>query len=375
MKIPLTRPYTTEDEERAAAQVIRSGWLVQGPRVAEFERAVADYVGARHAVATSSCTTALHLALLALGIGPGDEVIVPSLSFIATANAVVYTGATPVFVDVDPHTFNLDPALIEAAIGPHTRAVMPVHQIGLAADMAPILEIAARHDLEVLEDAAPALGATYRGQRVGTISRLTCFSFHPRKSVTTGEGGVITTQDDALAEKMRVLRTHGMSVPAEVRHQAKHAIVERYLELGYNYRMTDIQAAIGVEQMKKLDGLIARRRELAARYTQLLSQIEGLVPPFEPQYGWHTYQSYMVLLEGPWPREEVMQSLLDRGIATRRGIMAIHLEPYYRTRYPDLRLPVTEHVTSRGLILPLYPQMTEAEQDYVVAALRDVCGK
>jgi perosamine synthetase len=373
MKIPFARPFFGPEEEEAAVAAIRSGWVSQGPRVAEFERAVADYVGAGQAVATSSCTSALHLALVALGIGPGDEVILPSLTFIATANVLLYVGAKPVFVDVDPRTFNIAPEGVEAAITPQTRAIMPVHQIGLAADMDPILEIARAHGLEVIEDAAPALGATYKGRRIGAIGRLTCFSFHPRKSITTGEGGMVTTDDEDLAQRMRALRTHGMSVPAEVRHRVDRVIIEEYVEVGYNYRLTDIQAAIGIEQMKRLDGLLERRIALARRYSRLLSQVQGIVTPFEPDYGRHTFQSYMILLEGPWPRDAVMQQLLDRGISTRRGVMAVHLEPCYRGDFGHLSLPVTSHVARQGLILPLYPQMTEAEQDYVIEALIDTC--
>jgi len=244
---------------------------------------------------------------------------------------------------------------------------MPVHQIGLAADMDGINAVATRYGLIVADDAAPALGATYRGRKVGVLARATCFSFHPRKSVTTGEGGIVTTHDDELAEKLRGLRTHGMSVSADKRHTADKVISEAYDVLGYNYRMTDMQGALGVEQMKRLDGIIARRRQLAERYTELLGTIPGIRPPADPE-DTHTYQSYMVVLDGPKLREKVMDELLAKGIATRRGVMACHREPIYADR--KWHLPVTDDVTGRGLILPLYPQMTEAEQDYVVEALR-----
>ena len=269
--IPITKPYLGEEEAQAAAEAIRTGWIAQGPLVARFEEAIAARLGVAHVVATSNCTTSLHVALLCSGVGPGDEVICPSFSFIATANAVLYTGARPVFVDIDPRTYNIDPAAIEAAITPRTKAIIPVDQIGLAADLDAVLEIAERYHLRVIEDAAPALGATYRGRPVGAISPVTCFSFHPRKSITTGEGGAIATNDADLAARARVLRSHGASVSDLARHSATSVIIEAYEELGYNYRMTDIQAAIGLEQLKKLDAILVRRRELAERYnTRLL---------------------------------------------------------------------------------------------------------
>jgi dTDP-4-amino-4,6-dideoxygalactose transaminase len=373
-QIPITKPHITEDEAQAAATAIRSGWIVQGPNVAAFEQAMASYVGARHAIATTNCTTALHLALVCSGAGPGDEVIVPSFTFIATANAVLHAAATPVFVDIDPRTYNMDPSLVEAAITPRTRAIIPVDQIGLAADLDPILAIAARHNLHVIEDAAPAIGATYRGRRVGSISPVTCFSFHPRKSITTGEGGMITTDDDALAARARVLRSHGASISDLARHRAATVMLEEYGELGYNYRMTDIQAAVGIEQLKKVDWILERRRSLGERYTRLLAGIPGITPPYSPAEAPHTYQSYAVRLDPEfWPsRDEVMGRMLARGIVTRRGVMAIHLEPYYQRRFGRIDLPVTEEATRQTMLLPLYATMTEDEQDIVIAALREV---
>jgi len=374
MQIPITKPFFTEEEERAVVQVLRSGWIVQGPKVAEFERAVADYVGVRHSVATSSCTTALHLALALHGIGLGDEVILPSYTFIATANSVCYTGATPVFVDIDPQTYNLDPDRIEAAITPRTRAILPVHQIGLAADMDRINAIARRHGLAVIEDAAPSLGATYKGKHVGTLGNLTCVSFHPRKIITTGEGGMILTDDPALAERARVLRAHGMSVSDLARHQARTAVIEEYHELGYNYRMTDLQAAVGMAQMKKLDFLLTRRRQVAARYNEALADLDFVRLPFSSPATPHTYQSYMVQIRSdcPKPRDQVMQEFLEAGVATRRGVMAIHMEPYYRERMPHVRLPVTETAARHTLILPSYATMTDDEQEYVIEHLRRI---
>ena len=371
--IPITIPLLGEEEARAAAEAIRSGWVAQGPRVEEFERVVAAYLGVKHALAVSSCTTALHLALVGLGVGPGDEVVVPSLSYIATANVVLYTGATPVFAEVNGRTFNMDPEALAAVITPRTRAVVPVHQLGLAADLDPILELAREHDLAVIEDAACALGTTYRGKLVGVRSRMGCLSFHPRKIITTGEGGMVTTDDDDLAARLRVLRSQGMSVPADVRHRAGRVVFEEYRELGFNYRLTDIQAAIGLEQMKRLPGLLARRRALAGRYDRLLGSVDGLVTPLDPESGGHAYQSYMVLLSGDVRQEDVMQRMLELGVSTRRSVQAIHLEPLYRD--PDAApLPVTERIFARGLMLPLYPQMEERDQDQVVEALLEAVG-
>jgi len=374
MEIPITKPFFGQEEERAVVQVLRSGWIVQGPKVAEFERSVADYVGVRHGVATSSCTTALHLALVLHGIGPGDEVVLPSFTFIATANSVCYTGATPVFVDIDPQTYNLDPGQIEAAITPRTKAILPVHQIGLAADMDRINAIARGHGFPVIEDAAPSLGATYKAKRVGGLGNLTCFSFHPRKVITMGEGGMILTDDPALAERARLLRAHGMSVSDLARHEAKTVVIEEYHELGYNYRMTDLQAAVGIEQMKKLDFILARRQQLARRYNEAFADIDSFQLPFSSSETPHTYQSYMIQfrLNSSKTRDQVMQEMFEPGIATRRGMMAVHMEPYYRERIPTVRLPVTETAATHTLLLPVYATMTDSEQEYVIEHLRRI---
>ena len=368
LNIPMTKPLFGEEEERAVVEVLRCGWVVQGPKVAEFERMIAEYVGARQAVATSSCTTALHLALLLHGIGAGDEVIVPSFTFIATANTVCYTGATPVFVDIDPHTYNIDPDRLEAAITPRTKAIMPVHQIGLAADMDRINAIASRHGLTVIEDAAPALGATYKGKKVGGLGNLTCFSFHPRKVMTSGEGGMIVTDDDTWAARARVLRTHGMSLSDLARHHSTSVVIEEYHELGYNYRLSDLQAAVGIEQMKKLNFMLAQRKQVAERYNEAFAQLDYVQLPFSSDETPHSYQSYMIQLHAnaPKTREQVMQELLEVGVATRRGVMAIHLEPYYRQRFPQVRLPVTETAASHTLLLPTFCAMTVIEQEYVI---------
>ncbi len=379
IKIPVARPSFGLEEEKAVLEVLRSGWVSQGPRVAQFEREFAAYVGALDAVAVSSCTTALHLALLAAGIKPGDEVLCPSLSFIATANAIVYAGATPVFVDVDESTYNMDPARIEDAITPRTRAILAVHQIGLPSAMTEIGEIASRRGLTVIEDAACAIGAEYKGRRIGAPhAAMACFSFHPRKILATGEGGMITTADREIAERLRRLRQHAMTVSDLARHGSSTVVVESYDEVGYNYRMTDMQAAIGLAQLERLDDMLARRRALALRYSSRLSRLGWLVVPHEPSGTRHNFQSYMVRLRGNAPvgRDELMQGLLNRGISSRRGIMAIHREAPYRQTAPwDARLPVTNRVTDTAVILPLFHDMTESEQDYVVDALEEIGGK
>jgi perosamine synthetase len=374
--IPLTRPSIGAEEEQAVLSALRSGWVSQGPKVAEFEKAFAEYVGAECAVAVSSCTTALHLALLAVGIGPGDEVLCPSLSFIATANAIKYAGAIPVFVDVDPATYNIDPSCMERAITRRTRAVLLVHQVGLPAALNEICEVARRHRLMVIEDAACAVGAEYHGQRIGrSHGAVACFSFHPRKVLTTGEGGMITTADEALVGRLRRLRQHGMAVSDLVRHESSKVMIESYDEIGFNYRMTDLQAAMGCVQLRRLDEMLAKRRALARRYTERLETVPWIDPPHEPAGLQHSYQSYMVRLtsDAPVSRDELMQELLDQGVATRRGIMAIHRETPYRGDWDSL-LPSTNAVTDSTMILPLYHEMTEEEQDYVIECIEQIAA-
>ena len=376
--IPIARPSFGSEEEQAVLEVLRSGWVSQGPRVTEFERRFAAYVGAPHAVAVSSCTTGLHLALLAAGVKPGDEVLCPSLSFIATANAIVYAGATPVFVDIDKATFNIDPKRIEGAITPRTKAILVVHQIGLPAALAEIAEIANRHGLQVVEDAACAIGSEYKGQRVGhPHSSMACFSFHPRKVLTTGEGGMITTSDENTAARLRRLRQHGMSMSDLARHGSTKVLIETYDEVGYNYRMTDLQAAIGLVQLQRLEGMLAHRRSLAARYSARLAFYSWLAVPHTPSDRLHNFQSYMVRLEqhSPISRDQLMQELLDRGVSSRRGIMAIHRElPYRNEKWGEL-LPVTNLVTDNAVVLPLFTEMKEEEQDYVIESIEEIAAR
>lgn len=374
--IPITKPYFDEAEERAAALSIRSGWVVQGPRVMEFEKMVADLVGAKYALATSNCTTALHMSLLALGIGEGDEVLAPSYSFIATANSILHAGATPVFVDIDARTYNMDPALLEEKITPRTKAIMPVHQIGLAADLDAIYAVANKHNLMVVEDAATIIGGDYKGKKIGAHSPAVCFSFHPRKAITTGEGGMVTTNDPKVAEQVEMLRSHGANVSDYARHGAGKVIIEEYPILGYNFRMTDIQGAIGVEQMKKLDRILQRRVELGERYNAAFSDLDFIETPYEPPYAKHTYQSYCLRVahNSPKTRDEIMSEMQAAGIATRRGVMASHLEPFYVNKYGRVSLPVTEASTHDTVLLPIYAQMTEQEQDTVIKTLRKILG-
>jgi dTDP-4-amino-4,6-dideoxygalactose transaminase len=389
--VPVARPHLGEEEVAAAGRAILSGWVTQGPEVAAFEREFAAFVGAPYACAVSSGTTALHLALLAVGVEPGDEVITVSHSYIATANSIRYCGALPVFVDIDPSTFNMDPSQIEAAVGDKTRAILCVHQMGMPCDLAAVMEIARRRRLPVVEDAACAVGSEIHWEdhweRIGKPhADVACFSFHPRKLLTTGDGGMLTTANAELDGKFRLWRQHSMSVPDTVRHSSPQVVFESYPEIGFNYRMTDIQAAVGREQLKRLPEAIARRRELAARYRQLLADLPGLVLPAEPEWVRSNWQSFCVRLPENVNQRETMQAMLDDGIATRRGIMNAHLESAYSragtwrcaqlgcepgASCPNLR--EGERAQAHGIILPLFTQMTEAQQEHVAAGLRRAC--
>lgn len=372
VRIPVAKPELGDAEWMAVREVIQSGWVTQGPRVAAFEEELAQYCGAAYGVAVSSCTAALHVSLIAAGIGPGDEVIVPSMTFIASANAIRHAGATPVFAEIDPPTFNLDIGDAQRRITPQTKAIMLVHQLGLPADIDAFTALADAEDLVLVEDAACAVGSRWYGQPIGSHSNLVSFSFHPRKLLTTGDGGMVMTQDDDIEARLRLLRQHGMSVPDTVRHGAAKVVREQYVEVAYNYRLTDIQAAVGIEQLHRLPELIKERQRLASSYDACLDTSSEVRVPHVPDGADWNVQSYAVRLTtgGVDRRNGAMQDLLDAGIATRAGVMTCHREPAYAG---SEAMPVSERASDTSLILPLYPGMTDDEvaevADRLLAAL------
>lgn len=401
-KIPVTIPYFSDAEMEAVKAVLDSGWVAQGPKGAEFEKVIAEHEGIKEGVATTSCTSALHLAMAASGMGAGMDAIVPAFTFVATANAVVETGAVPVFVDIHQQTFNIDTAAIEDKIksdyvekegvwlnkksGNKLWGIVPVHEFGLCCDIREVNEIASTYHLRVVEDAACALGAKIGDTHEGAFGNPSCISFHPRKSITTGEGGMVLTDDTALAERMKELRSHGNSVSAAARHQGKGFLLPEYNEAGYNYRMTDIQAAIGLAQAQKLDGIIEDKRRKAAVYDRLIAEkTPELITPFVPEGYYHTYQSYVCMLDysrlgcenvkaGGEFRNTMLQTLEERGIATRQGTHAVHMLGYYKNRfgYCPEDYPNAYACDHLSITLPLYVQMTEEDQNRVVDEIRRV---
>ena len=364
MKIPISKIFIDEQEEQEVITVLRSGWIMQGPKVEMLEKEIASYVTTTHAIAVSSGTAALHLSLLALGIKEGDEVIVPSFSFVATSNCVLYVGATPVFADIDKKTFNIEPQDIEKKITKKTKAIIAVHQIGLPAKLDKIQEICKKYKLLLIEDAACALGAQFQGKKIGSFGDVACFSFHPRKSITTGEGGMITTNNKEIAEMLKILRSHGA-----VKENGK----EIYRYLGYNYRMTDLQAAVGLVQYKKLETILQKREEIASFYDNSFKNTTSITVPYIPENMNHTYQSYMIQIHHPKISRDVLaKQLEEKGITTRNGITAIHKEPLYKKLLGETVLPVTEEMANNCLIIPLYTQMTTKEQEYVTTQLKNL---
>ena len=369
-RINVMQPWLGDEEVEAAAAVLRSGWVAQGPKVAEFERRFAAASEAQHAVAVSSCTTALQLALVVAGIGPGDDVVVPSFSFIATSNVVVHVGASPVFADVDPQTGNVTAATIEAVLTPRTRAVIAVDQGGVPVDIDEVRALCDPRGITVVEDAACAAGSQYRARPVGASSDIAAWSFHPRKILTTGEGGMVTTGREDWADRARRLREHAMSVSAADRHASTFAPPEEYLEVGFNFRMTDLQAAVGIVQLGRLTETVAHRRQRADEYREAFAHVGSLRSVTDPPWGTSNFQSFWIELLDDFPvsREDLLAHLAERGVSARRGIMAAHRQPAYAS-HPHGDLSVTERLTDRTLILPLFHGMTDEEHARVVDAV------
>jgi perosamine synthetase len=359
----LNVPLTGDEELAGVKAVLDSGYLTQGPKAAELETLIGEYSESSFAFAVSSATTGLHLALAALDVRPGDEVVIPDFSFPATANVVVQQGAVPVFVDIEPGTFNMDPSSLEAAITSRTAAIMPVHAFGLVADMDPINAVAAGRGLPVIEDAACALSATYKGRAAGSIGTAGVFSFHPRKIITTGEGGMITTSDGALADRIRILRTHGA---------VRGDLFMSFVEAGYNYRLSDLHSAVGIAQMAKLPYIVERRQVLAAGLTERVAGIEGVTPPSVPEGSRHSFQSFVVQLDDQIDRDEVIRLMKQRDIETTLGTYSMHLQPYFRERFgiPDAALPNATRAHNGALTLPLYPQLDDDDLDAIAEALQ-----
>jgi perosamine synthetase len=372
--IPIAKPYLTTEEADEAARAVMSGWVAQGPKVIEFEKLFAEYTGARYAVAVSNCTAALHLCMIVSGIGPGDEVICPSMSYIATANSIRYTGATPVFAEADPVNFNLDPADTESKITSRTKAVLLAHQIGMPADIDAFREICAKHNIMLIEDAACASGSSYKGKKIGSHSELVCFSFHPRKVITTGEGGMITTSNEKMRDRLKLLRQHAMASSSIDRHNASGALSEDHVELGYNYRMTDIQAAIGIVQLARLDEIVMERRNIAAEFIRNLNGIKWLMMPEEKDGFITNYQSFAVRVhkDSPVSRDQLMFKLGEKGISTRRGVMTAHRETAYKDLFSKLSLPVSENASDNSLMLPIFVPMSKDDIGKIIEEVRNI---
>ncbi len=372
MKIPVAKPYLDKEEAQNAYDTILTGWVTQGPKVSEFEENFAKYTGAKYAVAVSNCTTALHLAMIVAQITENDEVICPSMSYIATANCIRYVGAKAVFVEVNAD-YNIDIEDVKRKITPKTKAILIVHQVGMPADIAAFQALCKEKNLILIEDAACAAGSAYKGNKIGFHSDLVCFSFHPRKVITTGDGGMITTSNSAYYERMKLLRQHGMAINDQIRHNSTQVLITDHLELGYNYRMTDIQAAVGIKQLEKLDWIVTERRKIAFKYHEALKNFDFLHLPIEKEDYFSNFQSYSVYMKENCPisRDDLMQKMLDLGISTRSGVMTTHRETAYKG-YSDAKLPFSEDRCDRSIVLPLYVPMSDAEIDFVIENLLEL---
>lgn len=370
--IPIAKPYLTEEEAQSAYDTILSRWVTQGPRVEEFEKKFSEYTGAEFAVAVSNCTTALHLSMIVAGIKEGDEVICPSMSYIATANCIKYVGAKPVFAEINPETYNIDVKNAEKLITNKTKAILIVHQIGMPADIDAFKVLCDKYKIKLIEDAACAVGSAYKGKKIGSHSELVCFSFHPRKVITTGDGGMITTSNEEYYKRLKLLRQHAMSVNDRIRHQSDKLLFEDHLELGYNYRMTDIQAAVGIKQLEKLDWIIEERRKIAMKYLEDLKSIECIRLPFEDEGYFSNYQSFSIYLKENCSvsRNDLMQKLLDEGISTRRGVMTSHRETAFKKEHKDIKLPISENVCDRSILIPIFIPMNEDDINHIIATLK-----
>ena len=374
--IPISLPVTGEEEWQAVKEPLMTGWLTAGPKVREFEEIFAERHGVKHAVAVTSATTALHLSLVALGIGPGDEVIVPAFTWVSTANVVLYQGAKVVFCDIDTKTFNIDPDMLAEKITSNTKAIIAVHLFGLCADMDVIKNIAG--DIPIVEDAACAAGSGYKGTPAGGLGALGCFSFHPRKSVTTGEGGMITTNNDILGEKLSMLRNHGASISEEQRHHGpKPYILPDFDMMGFNYRMTDLQGAVGVVQIKKLDKFIDERNLWAKYYIDQLQEIDWLQLPEHNNDYRHGWQSFVTLVDeakAPYSRNQIMEKLQEMGISTRPGTHAVHMLNFYKDSFniDEDDFPGAKTANNCSMAIPLHNRMVEEDYQYIIQTIKSL---
>lgn len=371
--IPYGKQTIDQDDIQAVVDVLQSDFLTTGPKIAEFEQTVADYVGAKYAVAISNGTSALHAACFAAGIGPGDEVITTPLTFAASANCVLYCGGTPVFADVDPKTYNIDPEDIQRKITDRTKAIIAVHLAGQPCDMDAIHSIAREHGLIVIEDGAHALGSVYKGKKVGSMSDMTTFSFHPVKPITTGEGGMIVTDNEDFYKKMILFRSHGITRDDSMMTRNDGPWFYQQFDLGYNYRITDIQCALGCSQMKKLDRFLARRKEIVAHYNEAFADCDNIITPYQlsdTESGWHLY----IVQVKNCDRRQVFEKMREKGIGVNVHYIPVYMHPYYQEHgYENVHCANAEEIYSHIISLTLYPGLTSEQQDYVIDTLKSLC--